>query len=114
MQRLELERAIEFFNSREANPDLQAKLIGQAWGTYQRSGPTVSFAIPFETGHRLQGRSRRLSIEIELPQDLPEEYRVEIKNTLLSIDLGAPRLEHSQCSLRTDEKDGGHSPPYHQ
>jgi folate-binding protein YgfZ len=91
-QQVRLLRELEIWEElSQRDGKVRESLIANSWHLFRTNGPTFRFEIPFESGHRVKGGARRMSVGFHVPIDLPSEHRERLLAFLDSLDLGKPR-----------------------
>jgi hypothetical protein len=104
-QRVRLLREVESWSRDEVKPEQREKLVRQSWGLYQTNGPTYRFVLPFPSGHRVSGGTRRLSVWFRVPAGLPSEHRERVLAFLRSLRMGEPNLNTEEGEAEPDAPD---------
>ena len=94
-QEVRLKRELEFWSQGERAPELRDKLVRQSKELYRTNGPMYWFVVPIDSGHRVRGWARRLSVGFVLPPELPTVAREHLQTFLRSLKMGEPVLDHN-------------------
>lgn len=102
-QELRMTREVEHWSTTVQDERLRDKLILQSKRLYRSNGPTYRFVIRFDDGYEVNGTARRLSFRFWFNPSLPKEIVSRLRQFLLSLSLGSPKMSDVDEQSDADE-----------